>query len=475
MPACLRVRPFRRRRGRRPRATAAPRSTVDDRDASVGCSRRDKLGGVEVRLSRSTACTAVPNRLVFSTSGIASSARIAATGSAARTSTIGRPGEDLLHLGGRADRRQPAGVDQRDAVAALGLVEVVRRDEDRDARPATARRSAARTAGATADRRRRSARRGTGSAARGGSRSRARAAGASRRRDRAPASSRGRVRPAISSTNAAPRGEPLPRQAVDAAEEADVLIDGQQLVEREPLRHVADAPLHAFGIARRRRCRRPARVPDVGRSSPHSMRMVVDLPAPLLPRKPKISPRATVERQVVDGDERAEPPGQVPDLDGVRRRRQARRPAASWLSGRRRAVQPRLGQPRARRARACDRARPAAAPVCASSTSVLVATPAVKRSPTTRRPRRRRARRRRRPRSRRGSTRARAGAAAPRRRPAGRSRRRARRQRARAGRGFRPLGAASAAVPQRPVTLTETSHESSHSSMRGKMRGFGRA
>src|SRR5436190_17474769 len=34
-------------------------------------------------------------------------------------------------------------------------------------------------------------------------------------------------------------------------------------------------------------------VPDVGSSRPHSMRMVVDLPAPLLPRKPKISPRAT--------------------------------------------------------------------------------------------------------------------------------------------------------------------------------------
>src|ERR1043165_9391986 len=34
-------------------------------------------------------------------------------------------------------------------------------------------------------------------------------------------------------------------------------------------------------------------VPDVGFSSPHSMRIVVDLPAPLLPRNPKISPRAT--------------------------------------------------------------------------------------------------------------------------------------------------------------------------------------
>src|SRR6185503_2212445 len=34
-------------------------------------------------------------------------------------------------------------------------------------------------------------------------------------------------------------------------------------------------------------------VPDVGFNSPHSMRIVVDLPAPLLPRKPKISPART--------------------------------------------------------------------------------------------------------------------------------------------------------------------------------------
>src|ERR1043165_9692632 len=31
-------------------------------------------------------------------------------------------------------------------------------------------------------------------------------------------------------------------------------------------------------------------VPDVGLSSPHNVRIVVDLPAPLLPREPKISP-----------------------------------------------------------------------------------------------------------------------------------------------------------------------------------------
>src|SRR5512145_110299 len=40
----------------------------------------------------------------------------------------------------------------------------------------------------------------------------------------------------------------------------------------------------------------PATVPPppLGESSPQSMRMVVDLPAPFGPRKPKISPRRTV-------------------------------------------------------------------------------------------------------------------------------------------------------------------------------------
>ena len=75
----------------------------------------------------------MPKRLVFSTSGISSSARITATACGARTSTIGRPCEDLLDLGGRAERREPAGVNQRDAMAALRFVEIVRRHEHRHA------------------------------------------------------------------------------------------------------------------------------------------------------------------------------------------------------------------------------------------------------------------------------------------------------------------------------------------------------
>jgi hypothetical protein len=74
--------------------------------------------------------------------------------------------------------------------------------------------------------------------------------------------------------------------------ETDVLIDRQQFVEREPLRHVADAALDGLGI---RANVDPSinALPEVGFSSPQSIRIVVDFPAPLLPRNPKTSPRVT--------------------------------------------------------------------------------------------------------------------------------------------------------------------------------------
>src|SRR6186997_1227608 len=45
-----------------------------------------------------------------------------------------------------------------------------------------------------------------------------------------------------------PRLEPFRRESIDAAKKPDVLIDGQQFVERESLRHVANPALHALGI-----------------------------------------------------------------------------------------------------------------------------------------------------------------------------------------------------------------------------------
>ena len=52
-------------------------------------------------------------------------------------------------------------------------------------------------------------------------------------------------------------------------------------------------------------------VPDVGLNSPHIMRMVVDLPAPLAPRNPKISPRCDLEADAIDGGKAAEPARQI--------------------------------------------------------------------------------------------------------------------------------------------------------------------
>ena len=55
------------------------------------------------------------------------------------------------------------------------------------------------------------------------------------------------------------------------------------------------------------------------------MRMVVLLPAPLAPRKPKTSPWGTLERDIVDGHEGPEAPRQVLDVDGDRAGARARR------------------------------------------------------------------------------------------------------------------------------------------------------
>ena len=174
-------------------------------------------------------------------------------------------GEAALERRGRAEGGELARVNDGNAMAVLGFVQIVGRHQHRDAAlrevadqipelPARQRIDAAGRLVEKHDRR-----------LDGGWRSRARAAGASRRRARWSACARGlRGRPS-SRTNARRSSKRLAAETVDAAEEADVLIDRQRLVEREALRHVADAALHAFGIARRRRrrrrwpCRRSAR------------------------------------------------------------------------------------------------------------------------------------------------------------------------------------------------------------------------
>ena len=63
------------------------------------------------------------------------------------------------------------------------------------------------------------------------------------------------------------------------------------------------------------RCPSMCTVPAVGRSSPMIARIVVDLPAPLGPRKPVTRPGSTVKLEVVDGEHVAVPLGESDDLD----------------------------------------------------------------------------------------------------------------------------------------------------------------
>ena len=85
-------------------------------------------------------------------------------------------------------------------------------------------------------------------------------------------------------------------EPVDAAVEVEVLADRQIGVEAESLRHVADA---AFDLLRVVRTSKPNTVGVARRRAAarrSSMRMMVDLPLPLGPSRPKISPRVRLER-----------------------------------------------------------------------------------------------------------------------------------------------------------------------------------
>ena len=87
-----------------------------------------------------------------------------------------------------------------------------------------------------------------------------------------------------------PLGQLVARHPVDAAEEFQIFLDAEIAIEREFLRHIADALAHALRVVAHVDAgdqRRPA----LGRNRPHRMRMMVDLPAPFGPRKPMISPR----------------------------------------------------------------------------------------------------------------------------------------------------------------------------------------
>ena len=86
--------------------------------------------------------------------------------------------------------------------------------------------------------------------------------------------------------------------AVELGEDAQVLLGAQVQVGGHRLRDDADGLAHL--VRPSARCRTPLMraVPEVGGTSVVSMRMSVDLPAPLGPSRPKTSPCSTVEAEV---------------------------------------------------------------------------------------------------------------------------------------------------------------------------------
>jgi len=159
------------------------------------------------------------------------------------------PREDLLELGNASHRDDPSRMHERDPVAALGLVEVMSRHDQRDARrgervdqmpelPSREGIDPSRRLVEEDDLRLVQQRAG-------------------KRETLLPASGKRAghqpflpFQPRDVDRPGAPRFERSAAKAVDAAEESEVLPDRQVVVEGKALRHVADAPLEPLRLAR---------------------------------------------------------------------------------------------------------------------------------------------------------------------------------------------------------------------------------
>ncbi len=130
-----------------------------------------------------------------------------------------------------------------------------------------------------------------------------------------------------------PRPELRPGQPVEPADELEQLASLHPAVEPWVLVEVAERGDGAS--ARPGRPPRPATdaLPAVGRASPVRIRMVVVLPAPFGPSRPKTEPRGTIEVEPVEREDRAEPLRERARLD--RRPRRCRRPSPRRLPPRR--------------------------------------------------------------------------------------------------------------------------------------------
>src|SRR5204863_8541046 len=105
------------------------------------------------------------------------------------------------------------------------------------------------------------------------------------------------------------------RHLVDARVEGQVLVDGEVVVEREPLRHVADRGLDAFGLVTEIDAEHPAvplaRLEDAAQ---HAERR--RLARPVGPEKPVELAPADLQIEMIDGDDLAETPREATGLDG---------------------------------------------------------------------------------------------------------------------------------------------------------------
>ena len=211
-----------------------------------GCVAERAMARSSAAASSPLTCSRLPKATACSTPGCSRSCSASASRSGPVTDqVVRRASRD--DLGDGAVGEQLAVGDVGEPMAALGLVHVVRGDEEGQALGRRAGGSPPRNRGAPWGRRRRSARRAAAAAARESGRRRARAAASSRRR----AGRRvGAARPARPSRSMLSRTAcAAVRHAVHARDEVEVLRDAQVLVEAEPLRHVADVALDRVALA----------------------------------------------------------------------------------------------------------------------------------------------------------------------------------------------------------------------------------
>ena len=221
-----------------------------------------------------------------------------------------------LELLRRALGDDPAAVEDRDPVGELvGLVQVLGGEEDRDAARRPVRGCRPTWCAGCAGRGRSWARRGRSPAASRRASSPGRAAVAFRRSRSTPACRRrrrGRTRSSSSRHPAPPRRA---AEMVQVGHQPQVLLAGQQVVDRRELPGDSDRRPHPVGVGDARRGRRRAPARRRPRIRVDRIRTIVVLPAPLGPSRAKTVPSATVKVDAVEHDRLPERLAHAGDLD----------------------------------------------------------------------------------------------------------------------------------------------------------------